>query len=117
MPVEYSPSITSARIIPSLLRCPPERGKINLFQALVEPRNGEPFLVQQFIDMSHEYRVFVVDGRPVAGAPVLRSDCIHDPWLRGRFKPTVTPDRDADPAVEDRSCVAAYARLARRFAH
>src|SRR3954470_20923350 len=28
MPVEYSPSITSARIIPSLLRCPPERGKI-----------------------------------------------------------------------------------------
>src|SRR4051794_27948081 len=30
MPVEYSPSITSARIIPSLLRCPPERGKINL---------------------------------------------------------------------------------------
>jgi hypothetical protein len=30
MPVEYSPSITSARIIPSLLRCPPERGKITL---------------------------------------------------------------------------------------
>src|SRR3954466_9729475 len=29
MPVEYSPSITSARIIPSLLRCPPERGKIS----------------------------------------------------------------------------------------
>src|SRR4051812_1168986 len=27
MPVEYSPSITSARIIPSLLRCPPERGR------------------------------------------------------------------------------------------
>ena len=25
---QYSPSITSARIIPSLLRCPPERGKI-----------------------------------------------------------------------------------------
>jgi hypothetical protein len=89
----------------------------DLFQALVEPRNGEPFLVQQFINMSHEYRVFVVDGRPVAGAPVLRSDCIHDPWLRGRFRPTVTPDRDAGPAVEDRSCVAAYARLARRFAH
>src|SRR3954470_19263726 len=28
MPVEYSPSITSARTIPSLLRCPPERVKI-----------------------------------------------------------------------------------------
>jgi uncharacterized protein YjbI with pentapeptide repeats len=33
MPVEYSPSITSARIIPSLLRCPPERVKINLSES------------------------------------------------------------------------------------
>src|SRR3954468_6159221 len=34
MPVEYSPSITSARIIPSLLRCPPERGKISMVLVL-----------------------------------------------------------------------------------
>src|SRR3954468_3457911 len=33
MPVEYSPSITSARIIPSLLRCPPERGKIKFVRS------------------------------------------------------------------------------------
>src|SRR4051795_6512986 len=39
MPVEYSPSITSARIIPSLLRCPPERGKISMVLVLGDGRD------------------------------------------------------------------------------
>jgi hypothetical protein len=87
----------------------------DLLKALTERRDEEPFLIQQHVDMSHEYRIFVVDGRPVAGAPVLRSDCIHDPWMRGRFRPTVSHERDTGPAVEDRELVAKYARFARRI--
>src|SRR3954466_981681 len=41
MPVEYSPSITSARIIPSLLRCPLYRVKIIV---RVHPANGRKAL-------------------------------------------------------------------------
>src|SRR3954462_10091251 len=58
MPVEYSPSITSARIIPSLLRCPPERGKITtlvIFVAVVHRYASGVAWLQPWTDLIDLY--------------------------------------------------------------
>ena len=76
---------------------------------------GRPnaFLVQDFVQMEHEYRVFVVDGRPVAGAGCIEE---HTPLdSRGLPFDLKTRCRRIPPAGELRDKVAEQPAIVDRY--
>jgi hypothetical protein len=74
---------------------------------------GMPTIVQEAVAMSFEYRIVVVDGRPVAGAGITQA---ATPLLNGgqAFDDRMTRRPDGDAAVRDRDKVAEYLTFAAR---
>lgn len=83
--------------------------------ALIQ-NEGSPatYLVQQVIDMTHEYRLFIVDGHPVTGAACIEEHTPLDANPGDQFSPLVRARRGTnDPIVTDRAIVDRLLRFGR----
>lgn len=75
-------------------------------------------MVSDVIDMQNEYRIFMIDGRPVTASPCYRNSTPFDAWQNGRFDPRLCVGHSAKETIyskETRSRVARYAQFARQF--
>lgn len=75
-------------------------------------------MVSDVIDMQNEYRIFMIDGRPVTASPCYRNSTPFDAWQNGRFDPRLCIGHSARETLyskETRSRVARYAQFARQF--
>jgi hypothetical protein len=75
-------------------------------------------MVSDVIDMQNEYRIFMINGRPVTASPCYRNSTPFDAWQNGRFDPRLCIGHSAKETMntkETRSRVARYAQFARKF--
>lgn len=80
--------------------------------------NNKAFVISDLVDMQNEYRIFIVNHKPVAGSPCFRNSTPFDAYNRGRFDPRLCVGHSAYETYQDentRKRVAQYAKLARKF--
>ena len=81
--------------------------------------NIPAFVVSNVIDMQNEYRIFVINNRPVSGSPCFRNTTPFNAWDNGRFDARLCKGHSAYDCFENdesRARVAQYARYAKKFA-
>lgn len=80
--------------------------------------NNKAFVVSDLVDMQNEYRIFVVNHKPVAGSPCFRNSTPFDAYHRGRFDPRLCVGHSAYETYQDENTrirVAQYAKFAKQF--
>ena len=80
--------------------------------------NIKSFVVSNLIEMQNEYRIFVINGRPVAATPCFRNTTPFNAWEKGRFDPRLCNGHSAEDVFmsqESRNRVALYAKFIRNF--
>lgn len=81
--------------------------------------DNKAFIISELIDMKNEYRIFVINNKPVAGTPCFRNSTPFDAWQNGRFDPRLCHGHNADElklTKETRNRVSKYAKFANYFA-
>ena len=76
------------------------------------------FIVSDLIDMQNEYRIFMINARPVCATPCFRNTTPFNAWQRGRFDPRLCDGHSAKQTYLEqntRNRVAEYAKFAKKF--
>lgn len=72
-------------------------------------------VMSPIVDMKNEYRMFVINGKVVAGSPCFRNSTPFDAWNNGRFDARLCHGHSAYETFINRERVAKYAKFARKF--
>lgn len=78
--------------------------------------SNSTFMIQPFVEMKNECRVFVVNGKVVAGVPVRRADSVYDAQGDGIFDIRKCIGHDNHPAVIDKELMKRYEEFAHQVA-
>lgn len=76
------------------------------------------FVVSEIVDMQNEYRIFVINNRPVSGSPCFRNTTPFNAWDNGRFDPRLCNGHSANDfflTQDSRDRVAMYGKYAKKF--
>lgn len=80
--------------------------------------NNKFLVVSNIVDMQNEYRIFVINHRPVSGSPCFRNSTPFDAYDKGRFNPRLCVGHSAYNTIENedtRKRVSQYAKFAKKF--
>lgn len=76
------------------------------------------FIVSEIVNIKYEYRIFIINGKPICSTPCYRNGTPYDMWQSGKFDPrlSITHNSSIEYNQKTRDLVAKYIKFAKKLA-